>query len=287
MSARENVDAWRAVAAGWERQRALFWAATRPVSERLVELLDPRPGQTVLDVAAGPGDTGFLAAPRLRPDGRLVSTDVAPEMVEAARRRAEELGLDESEVSFRVEDASALSFADASIDGILCRWGLMLVPDMDAAAREIARVLRPGGRAAVAVWADPEANDWITAAGRSAVELGLMERPDSEAPGPFRLSGEGRLGEVLEGGDLEVELVEDVLLTWRAPRLEDWWDVVRDTSRMLTQLLEQLAPDETAAVREGAERRLARYVESDGTLAVPSVARVALAVRNYHEAVRN
>ena len=99
-------DNWRAVAGGWERRRALFWEATRVVSDRLVELLDPRPGETVLDLAAGPGDTGFLAVPRLLPGGRLVSTDVAPEMVEVARRRAQELGLVEGAgLAFAVEDS--------------------------------------------------------------------------------------------------------------------------------------------------------------------------------------
>ena len=275
----EGIAAWRSVAEGWEKRRPLFWDATRPVSERLVELLDPRPGQTLLDLAAGPGDTGFLALPRLRPGGRLVSTDVAPEMIEAARRRAAELGLAEGEVTFQVEDASDLSFPDTSFDGILCRWGLMLVPDMDAAARESARVLRPGARAAFAVWADPERNEWITAAGRSALELGLIERPDPDEPGPFRLAGEGRFADVLEGGGLAVEVVEDVPLTWRAPTLSEWWNVVCDTSRMLSQLVERITPDEAAAVRAGAERRLERYVQDDGTLAVPGLARVALAVR--------
>lgn len=200
-------------------------------------------------------------------------------MVEAARRRATELGLDDDEVTFQVEDASDLSFADAWFDGILCRWGLMLVPDMDAAAHEAARVLRPGARAAFAVWADPEANEWITAAGRSALELGLIERPDPDEPGPFRLAGEGRLAAVLEEGGLEVEVVEDVPLTWRTLTLAEWWDVICDTSRMLSQLVERIAPDEAAAVRAGAERRLERYVQEDGSLAVPGVARVALAAR--------
>ena len=92
------------VAAGWERRRALFWDATRPLSERMVELLDPQPGETILELAAGPGDTGFLAAERLGPGGRLLSTDVAPEMVDAARRRAAELGV--TNADFRVLDAA-------------------------------------------------------------------------------------------------------------------------------------------------------------------------------------
>ena len=146
------------------------------MSERLVELLGPRPGQTIVDLAAGPGDTGFLAAPLVRPGGRLVTTDVAPEMLDTARRRAAELGLDD--VEFLTEDIAALSFDDATVDGILCRWGLMLVPDMDAAAAEIRRVLRAEGRAALAVWGSPDDNDWMTAPGRSALELGLVERPD-------------------------------------------------------------------------------------------------------------
>jgi SAM-dependent methyltransferase len=275
----EQVEAWRAVAAGWERQRSVFWDATHTVSERLVELLDPRPAETILELAAGPGDTGFLAAPALAPGGRLTSTDVAPEMVAAAERRATELGLDESLVSFAVEDMEALSFDDASFDGVLCRWGLMLVPDMGRAASEIARVLRPGGRAAIAVWADADDNDWMTAPGRSALELGLVERPDPEAPGPFRLSRKGLLDAVLAGAGLDVETVEDVEVRWRAPSLAGWWDVARDTSRTLALMLEQVTEAEAEALRAGAERRLERYVRPDGSLAVPGRARVALARR--------
>ncbi len=276
----EGPAAWSAVAAGWERRRTLFWDATRVVSERLVELLDPTPGQTILELAAGPGDTGFLAVPHLRPGGRLISTDVAPEMVETARRRARELGLEEGpELAFTVEDAAGLSLGDASIDGVLCRWGLMFPPVMEEAAAEIARVLRPTGRVAVATWAAPEHNDWITAAGRSAVELGLLERPDPEGPGPFRLSPPGAVESVLRGGGLDVELVEEVPLTWRAASVDEWWQTVQDTSRMLSETLAAVGPDDAEAIRAGAERRLEGYVGADGSLAVPSLARVALAVR--------
>ena len=274
----ESTDAWRAVAAGWERQRPLFLQSTHLVSERLVELLDPRPGETILELAAGPGDTGLLAAGALAPGGRLVSTDVASEMVEAARRRAAELALGEL-VSFAVEDMESLSFADASFDGALCRWGLMLVPDMQAAATEIARVLRPEGRIALAVWADPDDNDWMTAAGRSALELGLVERPDPDAPGPFRLAREGALESLLTEAGLAVERVEDVSVTWRAASLDAWWEIARDTSRSLAVILESTTAEDAEAIRAGAERRLERYVEADGSLTVPGRTYVALARR--------
>jgi SAM-dependent methyltransferase len=274
----EAADNWRAVAAGWERQRPLFLESTRMVSERLVELLDPRPGETILELAAGPGDTGLLAARSLAPGGRLVSTDFAPEMVEAARRRAAELGLDEL-VSFAVEDMQALSFADASFDGALCRWGLMLVPDMERAAGEISRVLRPGGRIALAVWADPDDNDWMTAPGRSALELGLLERPEPDAPGPFRLARDGALEELLAGAGLRVETVEEVSVAWRAASHADWWEIARDTSRSLALILEGATAAEADAIRAGAARRLERYVQPDGSLAVPGRTHVALARR--------
>jgi SAM-dependent methyltransferase len=211
------------------------------------------------------------------PGGRLVTSDVAPEMVDVARRRATELGV--SDVAFAIEDAASLSFDDGSFDGVLWRWGPMLVPDMEAAIRELRRVLRPGGRAAIAVWASPSANEWMTASGRAALELGLVDPPDRDAPGPFRLAGDGLLSEALEHGGLNVEVVEDVAMTWEAPSLGDWWSISCDMSRMLALLAERLTPDELRAVKERAEELLAGYVQPDRTLVVPGLARVALATR--------
>jgi SAM-dependent methyltransferase len=243
-----------------------------------VALLDPKPSDTVVELAAGPGDTGFLAAERVGPAGRLLSTDVAPEMVDVARRRAAELGLED--VEFLVADAAALPFDEASVDGILCRFGLMLVPDPAQALGEIARVLRPGGSVALAVWADPVENDWMTAAARTAVELGLVERPDPSAPGPFRLSDAGELDELVESAGLRVDALEDVALTWRASSLQEWWEATLDMSRMLATLVARITPGEAAAVRAGAEERLSRYVAADGSVAVPGLARALLASRS-------
>lgn len=274
----EQVEAWRAAAAGWERQAALAREVTRHLDERLVALLGPVPGDTVLELAAGPGDTGFIAAERLGPEGRLISTDVAPEMVDAARRRGAELGA--ANVEFRVEDAAAIGLADGAVDGVLCRFGVMLVPEPARALAEIARVLKPGGRAALAVWATADANDWMTAAGRSAVELGLLEPPDPAAPGPFRLADPDELRRLVIEAGLRVETLEAFPLLWRAASLGEWWNSVRDLSRMLTTLVERLTPEEVQAVRDGAGRRLAEYVAEDGSLEVPGLAQIVLGVKS-------
>jgi SAM-dependent methyltransferase len=273
----QQIAAWRAVAPGWVRRRAFIWEATHGVSERLVELLDPQPGETILDLAGGLGETGFLASGRIGPDGRLITTDAAPEMVDAARERAAELGVGNAE--FHVMDAIAIPLDDASVDGVLFRFGLMLIPDMEQATAEVARVLRPGGRLALAVWAPPDANDWMTAAGRSALALGLIERPEPDAPGPFRLADPERQRALLGDAGLQLETLEEVPVTWRAASLDESWEATRDTSRTVALLLERLGADEIEAVRQATAERLAGYVAVDGSVAVPGVARVALARR--------
>jgi SAM-dependent methyltransferase len=241
----------------------------------MIELLDPQPGQLVLELAAGPGETGFRALPRLRPGGELLSTDVAPEMVEVARRHAARLRLEN--VRFEVENAAELSLTDDAFDGVLCRFGLMLVPEMDRAAAEIGRVLRPGGRAVLAVWASARLNPWLTATGKAALELGLVDAPDHDAPGPFRLSDPDRLRSVVAAAGLQIERIEEVPVAWAASSLDEWWETSRDTSRMLTMLLERLTPDETRALRANSESHLKEYVADDGSIAVPGLARVVVA----------
>jgi SAM-dependent methyltransferase len=270
-----QVEAWRSVAAGWARRRDLFARSTAGLTARMVELLDPQPGQRILELAAGPGEVGFAALPRLQPGGELISTDVAPEMVEAARRRAEELGLDG--IRFAVEDAAALSFPDDSFDAVLCRFGLMLVPDMESAAAQIGRVTRAGGQVVLAVWAGTDVNPWITSTGRAALELGLAERPDPDEPGPFRLADPDRLRATVSSGGLEIERVEDVAVTWLAGSLDEWWETTKDTSRMLSTLLARISPADAAALRTRAESLLEEHVAIDGSVAVPGLARIVVA----------
>lgn len=265
------------MAPGWARRREQVWDATRPVSERMVELLGPRPGETLLELAAGVGDTGFLAAPRLAPGGRLVSTDVAPEMVAAAAERAAELGLDDVETA--VCDAEGIPFADESVDAVACRFGLMLVPDPGRALVEIRRVLRPEGRTALAVWAGGRENPSLSAVGYAAVELGLLDRPGPDAPGPFRLADPQKLHGLVSAAGLSLRTAEDVTVTWRYESLEDWWATTLDLSSTVRRLLQSVPGDGIESLRERAAGMLERFTQPGGRLAVPGRARVVLAQR--------
>jgi SAM-dependent methyltransferase len=140
----QSRESWGAVARGWYAQREELWKASRPVSEWMVRRLDPKPGDTVLELAAGLADTGLMAARLVGESGCVIVTDFTPEMVAAARRRAEELGVQNAE--FRVLDAERMDLETDSVDGVLCRWAFMLMIDPPAALAETRRVLRPGGR---------------------------------------------------------------------------------------------------------------------------------------------
>jgi len=150
---------WDDQANSWYAQRHSVLADSRPIHDRLVRSVGPKHGQRLLEIAAGPGDTGFLAASLLG-NGRLVSTDIAPAMLESARKRGAELGIDNAD--YHVIDAQHMDFDDASFDGAICRWGYMLMPDPATALRETRRVLKPGGRLALAVFTGPAENPWVT-----------------------------------------------------------------------------------------------------------------------------
>ena len=149
-------DMWAAVAPAWSEHAAYADARGAEVAERMLELSLPRPGERVLELACGPGGLGLAAATRVAPGGEVVLSDVVPEMTAIASARADTLGL--SNVSTRVLDLEAIEQPNDTYDVVLCREGLMLATEPARAAREIRRVLRPGGRVAVAVWGPRERN---------------------------------------------------------------------------------------------------------------------------------
>ena len=168
------------MAGGWERTRTEREKIAAPVTEWLIRELAAKPGETVLELAAGQGDVGFEIAAVLGESGRLISSDFSPAMTEIARRRSAELGL--TNVEHRILDAEQLELADDSVDGVLCRWGYMLMPDPAAALAETRRVLRSCGRLAFSVWSSGAHNPWISVAARILVAHGHMPPAEPGEP---------------------------------------------------------------------------------------------------------
>lgn len=254
---------WDGVAPAWERHRRQVFEEFRPVSEWLVERVSPQPGQTILEVAAGPGDTGFLAAERLGDDGRLISTDLAPGMVEAVRRGATDRGL--VNVESCVMDAQRLELSDASVDGVLSRLGYMLVPDPAVAFSEVRRVLRSGGRFAYAVIGSPSANDWLSLIARVFAQRGHPAVGDPFGPGgPFSLSDHGRNRALLaEAGFEHVDVTELTgTMTFDSPSA--YWDRQSQIGGPLPAMIAALPADEVAEIRATVETALEQYATNDG-----------------------
>lgn len=128
------------------------------VQAELLAMAAPAAGEAVLDVACGAGVVAVNAAAAVGPGGRVLGVDLADAMVQASRRRAGDLGL--AQAAFERMDAEQLALPDAGFDLALCALGLMYVPDADAALRELRRVLRPGGRAVLAVWGERARCGW-------------------------------------------------------------------------------------------------------------------------------
>jgi SAM-dependent methyltransferase len=228
-AARQRSKAtWDAVATGWYTQREEMWESSRPVSEWMIRRLDPQPGDTVLELAAGVGDTGLRTTHSVGRSGRLIITDSAPEMVAAARRRAAEMGVENAE--FRMLDAERMDLETNSVDGVLCRWAYMLMIDPAAAFAETRRVMRPGGRLAFSVWAARERNPALSLAGSVLVELGHIPPPDPEAPGPFSMADTGRIRELVVGAGFAEPAIEEVSFHRQFINQDAYWRFLIETS---------------------------------------------------------
>src|SRR5205085_12140030 len=163
----ERLEGWERAARGWSNRGDSVRDSGMPVSLRMIERLSLQPGHRVLELAAGPGDTGFLAAELIAPGGTLICSDGADAMIDVARARALEVGVEN--VEFRRLELEWIDLPTASVDAILCRWALMLTVDPAAALQEARRVLRPGGRLSLAVWDEPARNPWATIPGRGLI----------------------------------------------------------------------------------------------------------------------
>jgi ubiquinone/menaquinone biosynthesis C-methylase UbiE len=240
------------------------------VSDWLVNHVETQPGQVILELAAGPGETGFLAAERVGPAGRVISTDLGPAMSEAARRGAKARGLDN--VECRVMDAQQIDLPDASVDSVICRFGLMLMPDPPSALSGSRRVLRPDGRLAYAVWGAPDRNPWLTLLVGAVLQNGHQPPGDPFGPGgPFSLAAPERNNELLGAAGFSDVQVEEIAGLMHFADFEDYWELHSQVSGTLALLISSLPGDAVEAIRASLEPMLAPF-ESGTGYDIPSLA---------------
>jgi ubiquinone/menaquinone biosynthesis C-methylase UbiE len=253
---RRSAENWDTAAAGWESERGRVRTMSKPLTTWLIANLDLRPGVAVLEVAAGPGDTGIQVAAALTGEGTVILSDRSPAMVEVARRAAAAAGLEN--VELRVLDAEAMDLADAIADRVVCRFGYMLLPDPAAALRETRRVLRPGGRLAFAVWGTAAENEWATTLWDVLERLTDLPPTKPGGPGMFALGDRDALRRLVTDAGFGVRAVEPIAVEWTYTDFDDYWRAQTSLNGGLARLLPTLGQDERdaliGAVREAVER---------------------------------
>lgn len=254
---RASQAVWEAMAPGWDERHAYLEEIARPVTVRMLELLDPSAGDAILDLAAGTGVVGFSAAALVGPTGRVIVSDFADAMVDVARRRAAQLGLDR--VECRVLDAEHLDLPDASVDGVLCRWGYMLMADPAAALAETRRVLRGDGRVACAVFAGPAQNPWAALPASVLQQRGHLPPPEAGAPGILALGDPDRLRRLFAQAGFADPAIEEVAFGFRFVGADDYWDFLTHAAGAIAMVLERLDPDERERVRAGIVEQLGAF----------------------------
>jgi ubiquinone/menaquinone biosynthesis C-methylase UbiE len=267
---------WASVAPSWAEHANYLDERGAAITEQMLALTLPQHGERVLELACGPGSVGLAAAERVAPGGEVVVSDVVPEMTSIAAARAKAHGLEN--VVARVLDLEDIEEPDASYDVALCREGLMLVPDPARGAREIRRVLRSGGRVAVAVWGPRAQNPWLSLLfDVVSAQLGAPI-PPPEIPHPFSLDDPDQLAGLLVDAGFSHVVVEAVPTPYYAASFDEWWNRCSSLAGPLAQRLAALPPPALHALRARARRAVVAYETPDG-FEFPGVSLVAAAHR--------
>jgi ubiquinone/menaquinone biosynthesis C-methylase UbiE len=261
--------AWSGLSAAWERWDTVITAQLAPVGASMIEALRLPEDARHLDAASGTGEPGLTVA-RLHPSARVVLTDLSPEMLAVARRRAEAQGA--TNVETRVCSADDVPFADHSFDTVSVRFGHMFFPDPARATVELARVMRPGGRLCSAVWVEPARNPWTSVAMDAIAAEIALPPPDPEGPSMYRCAAPGQVSALLEGAGL-VDVAEwDVEVELATASEGEYWEVITEHVSLAAAALRSVDEATRSRARARALDSVARYVV-DGSVRVPGLAR--------------
>jgi ubiquinone/menaquinone biosynthesis C-methylase UbiE len=232
----QQKASWNKFSPGWKKWNDLMMDFLKPVGDEIIRSINPKGTDVVLDIAAGTGEPGLTIATMLK-GGKVIITDLSEDMLEIAKEHAKERGINNIET--RACDVSELPFADNTFDAISCRFGFMFFPDMLLAAKEMVRVLKPGGRIAVAVWNVPEKNFWVTVTGGTINRNMQLPVPPPEAPGMFRCAEEGLIQGLFQQAGLKNISEKEVTGKLKSGTTDVYWNMMTEVAAPFVAALSQ------------------------------------------------
>jgi SAM-dependent methyltransferase len=275
--------------AGWSSQAREFYARHDvierqwgPLSDALLELARVAPGDRVLDLACGVGDPALAAARRVGPTGTVIATDIAPDMVAFAAQRAAAEGL--RNVEAHEMDAEAIDLPDASVDAVICRLGLMFLPELDRALAGVHRVLVPGGRFAAAIPWRPADQPIPRLVGAILDALALPPMPPAEPgrPGIFSLADASYVCAALQRAALAEIRIQPYTLTFDYRSSDEWLEFLLALNVPLRQYLADVTEQRLQEVRRETAAATEPWVQDDGHVRFASYGYYATAIRPAH-----
>ena len=250
---------WREAADAWDRYFDWYSHAFAPLMTWCADAIGAAPGMSVLDVAAGAGQPALTIAPRLHPGGTVLGIDFSPEMVAVAEGRRRRAGA--ANASFRTMDAEQLELPDASFDAVTCACGVIFFPDAEQALAEMRRVLKPGGRLAIAVWDEPSKNSFVTVGGGAISRFHAATPPSPKSPGAFRFSQRDVLqGVLLDAGFTDLSIVS-ITMAIEFDSTEEYWETFTECAAGIKAKLATLTDEERLRLRRLVDELAAPYVD--------------------------
>jgi SAM-dependent methyltransferase len=262
---------WGESAVGWQQLQRSFEQAAQHVNDRLVELAHILPGQRVLDIATGLGQPAITAARRVGPTGHVVATDLSPEMLALARQNAATLGL--QQIDFREMDAEAPDLPEQSFHAILCRWGLMFLPNVTTALTGLRRLLLPGGRCAAAVWGPPERVPFSSLPARVLRQVLQPPPPPAGTPDVFSLADSGLLERTFRQAGFTQIHTESLTVTFTYTSVDDFIAERRAVSPNVRALLANASAAERTMIQAAIAEAVVSYTDADGVIQMPNETR--------------
>jgi len=257
-------QSWDSVAKGWQKWWKTFENGAQKVSDRLIELANVESGDKVLDVATGIGEPAISAAKIVGKSGHVTATDISSEMLAIAEERARSTGLHEV-IEFKQSDAESLELeTNRAFNSIICRWGLMFLPNLDRALSNMLGLLVPGGKLAAAVWSEPSKVPSISMPiniARQELQAPLLGQG---IPGPFSLADIDALKKSLEKAgfvDIKSETINVVFEFNSAEEYTEFnKDIAAPVRTMLANETEERKQEIWNAVTDQAKQR---FVDND------------------------